>query len=153
MNDHKIGWKMSDKIFPQPHQDSFLDALRPYIASVVLELSESGWGVSCSWLDPFDPRDATVVFRSETNAPEALVYDEETGWRVGRFVSGEPGVRTVLAGARTLNAGLLPAPAEVARCLAEQDFTEPTMFRHHNDLYDGYEERLRLAGLKAAAKV
>ncbi|MBB4745390.1 hypothetical protein BJY16_008849 [Actinoplanes octamycinicus] len=133
-------------VLPQPHRDPFLDALRPYVSLVVEELVRHGFAVSASWLDPFDPRDTTIVLR-RGDGLQALVYDEETGWRFGDFVSGKQGVRTVLGAARTLNGGLLPKPAEVVRCLVEGDFTTPVMFRRHTDLDDGYEERLRAAGV------
>ena len=38
----------------------------------------------------------------------ALVWDEESGWRLGRFLSGEAGRRTELTGVRYLGGGLVP---------------------------------------------
>nr|BFE83634.1 hypothetical protein GCM10020093_062350 [Planobispora longispora] len=50
---------------------------------------------------------------------EALVWDEESGWRWGRFVSGGPDACTVLAGSRYLGGGLLLRPERVPAAVAE----------------------------------
>lgn len=81
-----------------------------YVAQVAAALDAVvGW-----WNDPVDPRDATVRLADGT----ALVWDEESGWRHGRFLSGRPGVRTELAEVRYLGGGVLPAPRRVASLLA-----------------------------------
>ncbi|MDN3353058.1 DUF6292 family protein [Actinomadura sp. DC4] len=68
-----------------------------------------GLAVDRSWLDPSDPRDATVVLADS----RALVWDESAGWRIGLFRSGSPGVRTALDGAVHLGGGPLPDPDEL----------------------------------------
>ncbi|MQY07205.1 DUF6292 family protein [Actinomadura macrotermitis] len=100
---------MSIDITPAPHEDPALELLRPYLTEAVLALHNAGVTVVRSWLDPSGPRDATIVLADG----RALVWDEETGWRVGPYVAGEQGVRTVLADAVHLGGGVLPVPSEV----------------------------------------
>ena len=45
----------------------------------------------------------------------ALVWDEESGWRLGSFVSGGRGEHTQLNGVRYLGGGLLPGPSACRR--------------------------------------
>src|SRR5687768_5115410 len=101
---------MDHYFIPKRHPDPQVDLTRPYVTQVVLALTAAGVPVRESWLDPRCPRDATVRYGDEA----ALVWDEETGWRRGQFVSGDQGVRTVLAGAVYLGGGVLPVPDDVA---------------------------------------
>jgi hypothetical protein len=82
---------------PAPHDDPWVDVLRGYITDAVEALSQGGLAVERSWLDPRNPRDATIIFThpaSNVSAEKlALVWDEVTGWRSGVFQSGERGVR------------------------------------------------------------
>ncbi|MEU6999585.1 DUF6292 family protein [Nonomuraea sp. NPDC046570] len=90
------------------------------------------------WDDPFDPRDATIRLRDGS----ALVWDEESGWRRGEFVSGKQGERTVLAAPRYLGGGVLPEPGEVAGLLARGGDPERVVYRSYRDFGDGFDERL-----------
>lgn len=109
-------------VLPAEHPDACVEATRPYLTSVVLALCAAGISVERSWLDPSGPRDATIVVASEGSAAEAvgaarrgaLVWDEETGWRYGQFVSGRQGERTVLDFVAYLGYGVLPHGAWVA---------------------------------------
>ena len=87
---------------PAAHPDAWVDLLRGYMTTAVERLATGGLLVERSWLDPRDPRDATVIFSdpaANVSAEKlALVWDEVTGWRRGTYVSGEQGVRTELAG-------------------------------------------------------
>jgi hypothetical protein len=140
---------------PSAHPDAAVEATRPYITSVVLALIGRGVAIYGSWLDPNAPRDATIQFLRDipgTGASEssrtldALVWDEETGWRCGSFVSGGPGVRTVLARAEALGGGLLPPGDEVADRILSGASAEPQVFRRWFDVDDGFAELLRQAG-------
>jgi Family of unknown function (DUF6292) len=108
---------------PLPHSDPWVDVLRGYVTESVEAIKAGGLLVDRSWLDPRNPRDATIIFThpaSNVSAEKlALVWDEVTGWRRGVFVSGEQGVRTVLSGTDYLGGGLLPEGQElVGRVLA-----------------------------------
>jgi hypothetical protein len=109
---------MSDSTSPAPHRDPWVDVLRPYVTGSVVSLTTRGLLVERSWLDPRDPRDATIIFThpaSNVSAHKfALVWDEVTGWRTGVFESGQPGVRTELSGTSYLGGGLLPDGDELA---------------------------------------
>ena|SRR2546421_2791106 len=139
------------KSFPDPHPDPYVDATRPYVMSVVQALLDHGISVPQSWLDPRDPRDATITLgHLEATRPDvlyALVWDEETGWRRGIFRSGQPGIRTVLDKATTLAGQLLPPGEQVAMHILSNTRSQPRMFRSHRDLHDGFEARLRQAWL------
>lgn len=94
---------------PHAHPDPEVDESRGYITAVVLELARRGEDVDRVWLDPSGPVDATIVTRTR-----ALVWNEIHGWSMGRFVSGEQGVRTVLEEPFLLGGGVLPPPDEIA---------------------------------------
>lgn len=134
---------MFDKRMPPPHEDAALDVLRPYISSTVSALMVAGIECAESWLDPRGPRDATIKL-SDTRA---VVWDEETGWRIGAYLDGEQGIRTRLADARYLGGGVLPAPRELARRVAE-GITEPRRkWRDHDDAIDVFDDEVRAAAL------
>jgi hypothetical protein len=77
---------------------------------------------------------------------DALVWDEETGWRYGTFVSGQPGIRTILAKATPLGAGLLPTGDLIAERITSGTRAKLQKLRDHNDLHDGFERQLQQAG-------
>lgn len=148
---------MNFSILPAPHPDSYIDALRPMVTSTVVALVEHGIRVHASWLDPRDPRDTTILYSldgngSGTSGPFAAVWDEETGWRAGTFVSGRQGVRTTLAEVRFLGGGLLPGGDEVARRILSCADVPAKTCRHYTDLTDGFEESLRAHGAVALAR-
>ncbi|GAB2815125.1 hypothetical protein GCM10027176_19710 [Actinoallomurus bryophytorum] len=129
---------MTDHREPLEHPDSWVDAARNYMTQSVHALLQRGLGIDRSWLDPSDPRDATVVLADT----RALVWDEVTGWRIGRFGSGAQGVRTALEGAVHLGGGPLPPPAELARRVARGTAGPRREYRSYADS-DGFDEVLR----------
>lgn len=131
---------------PAAHPDPWVNVLRGYVSQAVEALATGGLLIERSWLDPRNPRDATVIFSdpaSNVSADKlALVWDEVTGWRRGTFVSGEQGVRTVLADVSHLGGGVLPSEDDVVhRVLAEA--SEPQRaYRSVADLRDGLDDAL-----------
>ncbi len=69
---------MDSNVNVNPHPDPWVDLLRPYVADVVGTLTRSGLRIQTSWLDPRDPRDATVVWGGGdgtlNSAAPGLVY-------------------------------------------------------------------------------
>ncbi|MBB5080810.1 DUF6292 family protein [Nonomuraea endophytica] len=118
---------------PVPYSQEWLRLPLGYVSSVAAAVEHVMW-----WDDPFDPRDATILLAGG----DALVWDEESGWRRGRFVSGERGVRTVLAGVRYLGGGVLPEPAEVVGLMARGGGRTRVVYRSFRDLHDGFDARL-----------
>lgn len=118
---------------PVPYSQEWLRLPLGYVSSVAAAVEHVMW-----WDDPFDPRDATILLEGG----DALVWDEESGWRRGRFVSGEQGVRTVLAGVRYLGGGVLPEPAEVVALMARGGGRTRVAYRSFRDLHDGFDARL-----------
>jgi hypothetical protein len=120
--------------------------LRGYVTRAVEGLATGNLLVERSWLDPRNPRDATIIFSdpaSNVSADKlALVWDEVTGWRHGTFVSGRQGVRTVLSDASYLGGGVLPDENDmVNRVLAGA--SEPRQaYRSVADLRDGLDDTL-----------
>ncbi|MBE1563458.1 DUF6292 family protein [Nonomuraea africana] len=117
----------------RPYTPEWLSMPVAYVAEVALAVDALEW-----WDDPFDPRDATILLVSGA----ALVWDEESGWRHGRFVSGEKGVRTVLADPRYLGGGVLPRPADVPVLQAMGGSPVRPHYRSYRDYGDGLDERL-----------
>jgi hypothetical protein len=115
-----------------------VNTTRNYVTESVHALVQQGLVIDRSWLDPSDPRDATVVLADT----RALVWDEVTGWRIGVFRSGRQGVRTALGGAAQLGGGVLPAPAELARRVAYGATASRRDHRSYADA-DGLDEALR----------
>lgn len=134
-----------------PHPDPWVDLLRPYVADVVGTLTRSGLRIQTSWLDPRDPRDATVVWGDGDGTLVGLVWDEETGWRHGRFITGRQGLRTVLGAPVYLGGGVLPAPAEVAQRVVRGEGQDRHQYRSCDDLHDGFDDALRTRGQPAFA--
>lgn len=129
---------MTDHREPQQHPDFRVDATRNYVTVCMRTLLQRGLIVDRSWLDPSDPRDATVVL----GGSRALVWDETTGWRLGLFQAGEQGVRTVLGGPVHLGGGPLPTPAELAWRVAAGTTASRREHRSYADS-DGFHEVLR----------
>ncbi|OLT10381.1 hypothetical protein BJF79_26125 [Actinomadura sp. CNU-125] len=128
---------MTGDIRPLPHPDPFVDVTRGYITAVADEFTDRGVRFADVWLDPSDPRDATFVL-----GLKALVWNESDGFVLGDFVSGEPGVRTVLRDPVRLGGGVLAHPGEVAGRLAEPEGGAPVRLRSFTDGHDGFEDAL-----------
>ena len=138
---------MKASSLPNVHPDPWVDLARGYITATARSLADSDLQVRRSWLDPRDPRDATIIFTDPTVAavsPElALVWDEACGWRVGNFESGEQGTRTVLSSVRHLGGGVLPSAPQVAQRI-QTGASEPCReYRSAADLNDGLDDALR----------
>jgi hypothetical protein len=100
---------MAESAYPAHHPHEQVDTAHAYIAATVRALRDRGIEVDRSHLDPMGPVDATIVAGGE-----ALVWDEWSGWRIGAYVSGPQGERTVLRDARWLGGGVLLDPSAIA---------------------------------------
>ncbi|GGP12073.1 DUF6292 family protein [Nonomuraea glycinis] len=125
----------------EPYSDEWLQQPVCYVRLVVELL---GAEVADWWEGPCDPREATVRLADGA----ALVWDEESGWRLGRFVSGGSGERTELTGSRYLGGGLLPRPERVPAALADAragvgacSAWRPC-YRSHRSCHDGFDVAL-----------
>ncbi|GII93228.1 DUF6292 family protein [Sinosporangium siamense] len=98
--------------YVEPYTDEWLTQPAFYLLQVVETL---GVDVVDWWAGPFDPREATLRMVDGN----ALVWDEESGWRLGRLIAGERGLRSVLTDVRYLGGGLLPRPDRVPEALAD----------------------------------
>lgn len=139
---------MDPRIIPSAHPDAWIDLLRGYTTAIVSELGRQGIAVDRSWLDPGDPRDATILYtpaspRDGYRHTHALVWDEQSGWRTGRFVAGIQGVRTVLGKPRHIGGGLLPTGSEVAWRIKSGTTVAPRVLRSYDDTHDGLDDALR----------
>jgi hypothetical protein len=137
---------MNGNALPAPHDDPFVELTRRYVTDAVERLTTGGLQVERSWLDPRDPRDATIIYThpaSNVSAEKlALIWDEVAGWRSGIFEGGHQGVRTALSSAVYLGGGLLPDGSEIAsRVLAGAD-EERREYRSAADLRDGFNDAL-----------
>jgi hypothetical protein len=135
---------VDQNINPGEHPDPAVDLLRGYWTKTVWALKRSGLQVQRSWLDPSGPRDATTVFTRPATPDElhALVWDEVSGLRVGRFLTGQQGVRTRLADAMQLGGCVLPNPDEAAALVKAERATSRREFRSYTDR-DGLNDALR----------
>jgi hypothetical protein len=124
-------------IRPLPHPDPFVEATRGYITRVGDALQAGGVPLSEVWLDPCNPRDATFVL-----GLQALVWNESEGFVLGEFVSGEPGVRTVLRDPVRLGDGVLPDPRSVPALLTAGAEGSPARPRPFTAGHDGFEDAL-----------
>src|SRR3954466_4644307 len=77
---------------PDPHEDPWVNLPFHYAKSTLQNLQVGGYVIDRAWMDPSNPRDCTFVLSDS----QALVWDEDFGWRMGRYVSGRQGERTVL---------------------------------------------------------
>jgi hypothetical protein len=127
---------------PEPHADRWVNHTLGYMTVLSGTLAGRGVRIERSWLDPCDPRDATITYKSAGEL-YALVWDEMTGCRIGRFVSGCPGVRTELADPVYISDGVLADPREVAARLLAGVGTARREFRSYADVRDGFEDALR----------
>lgn len=134
---------MDKAITPGAHADPWVNLLGGYVTEAVEALGAAGLRVDRSWLDPCDPRDATIRLADST----ALVFDEVTGWRYGTFLAGQPGVRTCLADVKHVGGGVLLDPRKLAHRVSHRYSTLRREFRSVTDLHDGLDEALRLRGL------
>jgi hypothetical protein len=123
-----------DHVRPLPHPDPFVDVTRGYVTRVGDALQARGVPLSDVWLDPSEPRDATYLIGSR-----ALVWNESEGFVLGEFVSGEPGVRTVLREPVRLGGGVLPDPDAVPLLLARGGEGAPVAWRSYEAGHDGFE--------------
>jgi hypothetical protein len=135
-------------IIPTPHPDPWVDLLRDYATSTVWALASHNLLIWRSCLDPVCPRDVTIVFSRPSATAispglRALVWDEETGWRQGRFEAGQPGVRTRLTGVTYLGGGVLPTPEQVARRVIAKAAAPARAHRSSADIRDGIDDALR----------
>ncbi|TDB88922.1 DUF6292 family protein [Actinomadura sp. 7K534] len=129
---------MIGRIRPLPHPDPFVEATRGYITRVGDALQERGTPLSKVWLDPSHPRDATFVL-----GLQALVWNESEGFVLGEYISGEPGVRTVLRDPVRLGGGVLPDPRAVPALLEGGVAAgPPAPLRPFTAGHDGFEDRL-----------
>lgn len=132
---------------PAPHPDPWVNVLRGYVTLTAERLAAGGLLVERSWLDPRDPRDATIIFSdpaANVSAEQlALVWDEVTGWRRGTFARGEQGVRTELANASYLGGGVLPGEDDLVNRVLTGATEARHVYRSVADLRDGLDEALR----------
>jgi hypothetical protein len=132
---------------PAAHPDPWVDVLRGYVTRTVEGLATGNLLVERTWLDPRNPRDATIIFSDPaanvSSEMLALVWDEVTGWRRGTFVSGEQGVRTVLSGVSYLGGGVLPAEGELVGRVQAGASEPQQQYRSVADLRDGLDAALQ----------
>jgi hypothetical protein len=138
---------MNNDVLPQPHPDPWIELTRRYVTAAVRALPRAGLEVEHAWLDPRDPRDATIMYSSPANAvPWALVWDEETGWRNGLFESGAQGTRTQLSDVRYLGGRVLPSSADLISRLTGGVSEPRRQYRRAGHLRDGLDDALSIAG-------
>lgn len=127
---------MADSAYPAHHPAEQVDTAHAYITETVTALNDRGIRVDRSHLDPMGPVDATII-----TGDNALVWDEWAGWRIGTYVSGRQGERTVLRDARLLGGGVLLAPSVIAELVARGDALPPVT--RDPDARDGLFDALR----------
>ncbi|HEU5028972.1 MAG TPA: hypothetical protein VFV01_28960 [Spirillospora sp.] len=128
---------MTGHVRPQAHPDPHVDATRGYITMVSDALQASGTPLADVWLDPSDPRDATFLLGTR-----AVVWTETDGFVAGEFVSGAPGVRTVLRDPVALGGGALPDPLALPALLARTGAGALVRPRSYEDGHDGFDDAL-----------
>ncbi|WP_030910968.1 DUF6292 family protein [Streptosporangium amethystogenes] len=96
----------------EPYTEEWRDQPAHYVGLVIEALGDQ---VESWWQGPCDPRAVTV----RLTGGDALVWDEESGWRRGRYASGDPGTPTVLADDRYLGGGLLLSPRRIPSAIAD----------------------------------
>jgi hypothetical protein len=137
---------MTMNVTPAQHPDPWVNLTRGYVTNAVEALKAGGLFVEESWLDPRDPRDATIIFRhpaSNVSAQKlALVWDEVTGWRRGVFEGGQQGERTVLSRTSYLGGGILVGGGELTNRLLAGTSESRHEYRSVTDLGDGLDDAL-----------
>jgi hypothetical protein len=134
----------------EPYTDEWLRQPFSYVEQVVAALGEE---VGDWWEGPCDPRDATLRLTDGS----ALVWDEESGWRLGRFEGGAFGEHTELSGVRYLCGGLLPRPHRVPAALADArsgigaSSAWRPCYRSHRNPRDGFDLALVYYGTPIGA--
>ncbi|MFI0450414.1 hypothetical protein [Actinomadura sp. 6N118] len=126
---------------PLPHVLPQVDAIRGYITQVAEAFDARDLDLRNVWLDPMCPRDATFILGTD-----ALVWNESEGFIRGRFVSGAPGERTVLADPVPLGGGVLLEPGHAAWLVETGRVESPTAYRAYTAVRDGLDDKL--AGYK-----
>ena len=121
------------------HPEAWVNRPEGYLRTAIEALQGGGLEVPLAWLDPCDPRDATILIGDSTRA---LVWDEQTGWRTGRFVAGRQGMRTELADVSYLGGGAVPAAPEVAHRLLTGTSVQRPTYRSYKDVRDGLDDLL-----------
>jgi Family of unknown function (DUF6292) len=138
---------------PAKHPDPWVNVLHGYVTQTVESLATGGLLIERSWLDPCNPRDATIIFSdpdADGSAEKlalvwdklALVWDEVTGWRRGTFVSGERGVRTALSNVSHLGGGVLPSENDVVNRMLAGASEPRRAYRSVAALRDGLDDAL-----------
>lgn len=127
----------------ETHPDAWVNLAEPYIEALMNALAGQGVAMPAAWMDPSGPRDATILLDRPGLSRQALVWDEETGLRLGEFIAGRQGIRTRLAGAGHLGGGLLPRPEDAVRRLLLGVREPATVHRRHTDVRDGLDDHLR----------
>lgn len=127
---------------PSTHPDPRVERTRGYVTAAALALGEAGLTIDRSWMDPLGPRDATIVL-----ADFAMVWDEVSGWRRGRFVSGRQGERTVLSAASYVGGGVLIGGRELTTRVLDGASEQGVAYRSSEDMHDGFEDALAQDGL------
>jgi hypothetical protein len=135
---------MEESSLPGMHENPWLNLLHGYVSEAVTALQNQGLSVDRSWLDPCDPRDATIVYTVDDKT-NALVWDEEHGWRVGRYESGRQGERTRLTEPAHLGGGVLIEPRAMAHRLVTGATAPGNKLRSYGDVRDGLDDILRRA--------
>jgi uncharacterized protein DUF6292 len=125
------------------HPDEWVNLPETYIRVLMAALADEGVAMPEAWMDPRGPRDATILLDLPGRSRQALVWDEETGLRVGEFVAGRQGIRTELAETAYLGGGLLPTPREAVQRLLHGTFVPKTTYRLHTAVRDGLDDHLR----------
>jgi hypothetical protein len=134
--------QLNAKIIPDRHADPWVDLLRSYVSGAVEALTLGGLLVERSWLDPMGPRDATILYASSSKITMALVWDEVTGWRHGRYLGGQQGVRTALETPAYLGGGVLLGGRELTRRVISGESRPRHEYRSAEDLRDGLDGTL-----------
>jgi hypothetical protein len=122
-----------------PQLEPWLGCLSGYVLEACRALNDGGLEVQRSWLDPYDPRDATIVLDDQ----RALVFDEITGWRYGQFWHGQPGLRTELGDFSYVGGGVLLEPDDLVRRVINGVSSARREYRSAADVRDGLDDALR----------
>jgi hypothetical protein len=137
---------MKNNVAPMPHPDRWVNLPYGYVTQVTERLAANGLLVERSWMDPCDPRDATIRLLDPSEKASGgeftLVWDEATGWRRGRFIRGEQGVRTELTDVSYLGGGVLPDEDDVVNRVLAGASEPQRAYRSVADLRDGLDDAL-----------